>query len=47
MSIEICPGCERKFQPFYEGQCYCERCREMSPLGYSAQDGFIPDEDDE
>lgn len=23
-----CPGCDKKFRPFYQQQVYCDKCRD-------------------
>lgn len=28
LALKVCPGCEKKYRPFYGEQIYCDDCRE-------------------
>jgi hypothetical protein len=27
LALQVCPGCEKKYRPFYREQNYCDACR--------------------
>ncbi len=27
LALKECPGCEKKYRPFYRDQNYCDKCR--------------------